>query len=252
MAIFRKIHTSFWSDPFIQDLDNDHRLFYLYLLTNEKTKQCGIYEISKKQMSFELGYSIDRVSKLLAYFIKLGKILYSETTKEVALKNWMKYNGSTSPKVVSCINSELKQVKDRVLIEYVNGMYTASQEEKEQEEEKEEEQTQEKDALILRVDGIEISYEDAFEQVWKAYNYSSTRQAGSKAKALAKWMKLRNDDILQIRNHLPKFIKSHVDAKKTEFFPDFVTYLNGRRFEDEKMPYATNQAKGDDFLNKFV
>ena len=140
MAIFRKIHTSFWSDPFIQDLDNDHRLFYLYLLTNERTKQCGIYEISKKQMSFELGYSIDKVSKLLAYFIKVGKILYSETTKEVALKNWMKYNGSTSPKVVSCIKSELCSVKDRVLIEYVNGMYTASQEEQEEEEEKEEEQ----------------------------------------------------------------------------------------------------------------
>ncbi len=140
MAIFRKIHTSFWSDPFIQDLDNDHRLFYLYLLTNERTKQCGIYEISKKQMAYELGYSIDKVSKLLAYFIKVGKILYSETTKEVALKNWMKYNGSTSPKVVSCIKSELYSVKDRVLIEYVNGMYTASQEEQEQEEEKEEEQ----------------------------------------------------------------------------------------------------------------
>lgn len=139
MAIFRKIHTSFWSDPFIQDLDNDHRLFYLYLLTNERTKQCGIYEISKKQMSFELGYTIDRVSKLLTYFIKNGKILYSESTKEIALKNWMKYNGSTSPKVASCIKSELCSVKDRVLIEYVNGMYTASQQEQEQEEEKEQE-----------------------------------------------------------------------------------------------------------------
>jgi hypothetical protein len=109
------------------------------LLTNERTKQCGIYEISKKQMAFELGYTIDRVSKLLAYFIKTGKILYSDTTKEVALKNWLKYNGSTSPKVASCIKSELCLVKDRVLIEYVNGMYTASQEEEEQEEEQEQE-----------------------------------------------------------------------------------------------------------------
>jgi len=88
-------------------------------------------------MAFELGYSIDRVSKLLSYFIKSGKILYSEDTKEIALKNWMKYNGSTSPKVVSCINSELSQIKDRVLIEYVNGMYTASQEEQEEEQEEE-------------------------------------------------------------------------------------------------------------------
>lgn len=135
MAIFRKIHTSFWSDTFIQDLDNDHKLFYLYLLTNERTKQCGIYEISKKQIAFELGYTIDRVSKLLQYFIKNDRILYSEDTKEIALKNWMKYNGSTSPKVVSCIKSEITQVKDTLLIEYVNGNYTLSQEEQEQEEE---------------------------------------------------------------------------------------------------------------------
>lgn len=137
MAIFRKIHTSFWSDTFIQDLDNDHKLFYLYLLTNERTKQCGIYEISKKQIAFELGYSIDRVSKLLQYFIKNDRILYSDNTKEIALKNWMKYNGSTSPKVVSCIKSEITQVKDTLLIEYVNGNYTLSQEEEEQEEEEE-------------------------------------------------------------------------------------------------------------------
>jgi hypothetical protein len=137
MAIFRKIHTSFWSDTFIQDLDNDHKLFYLYLLTNERTKQCGIYEISKKQISFDLGYSIDRVSKLLKYFVNSGRILYSESTKELAIKNWNKFNGSNSPKVLSCIKSELSNVKDRVLIEYVNGMYTSSQEEQEQEEEEE-------------------------------------------------------------------------------------------------------------------
>ena len=139
MAIFRKIHTSFWSDTFIQDLDNDQRLFYLYLLTNERTKQCGIYEISKKQMAFDLGYSIDRVSKLLKYFISTGKVLYNETTKEIAIKNWGKYNNSTSPKVLSCIKSELNDVKDRVLIEYINGMHTASQEEQEEEQEEEEE-----------------------------------------------------------------------------------------------------------------
>jgi uncharacterized phage protein (TIGR02220 family) len=139
MAIFRKIHTSFWSDTFIQDLDNDHKLFYLYLLTNERTKQCGIYEISKKQISFDLGYSIDRVSKLLKYFIDTNRIMYSEPTKELALRNWTKFNGSTSPKVVSCIKSELLNVKDRVLIEYVNGIYTASQQEQEEEQEEEQE-----------------------------------------------------------------------------------------------------------------
>ena len=134
MAIFRKIHTSFWSDSFISDLDKDKKLFYLYLLTNDRTKQCGIYEITKKQISYDTGYSIDTVSKQLEYFTKVNRIRYNESTNELAIRNWLKYNTSTSPKVKSCIDKEFSQVKDTVLIEYVNGMYTESQEEQEQEE----------------------------------------------------------------------------------------------------------------------
>lgn len=139
MAIFRKIHTTFWSDPFIQDLTIEQRYFYLYLLTNEYTKQCGIYEISKKQISFDTGYSIDRVSILLNFFIKTGKIKYNDSTKELALKNWLKYNASTSPKVKSCIGKEFALVKDRVLIEYLYSMDTHPQEEEEKEQEEEKE-----------------------------------------------------------------------------------------------------------------
>jgi hypothetical protein len=138
MAIFRKIHTSFWSDSFIQDLEKDQKLFYLYLLTNERTRQCGVYEITKKQISYDLGYTMDRVSILLEYFIKVGKIKYNNTTKELAIGNWLKYNNSTSPKVKSCIDKEFGYCKDTVLIEYVKSMDTLSQEEEEQEEEKEE------------------------------------------------------------------------------------------------------------------
>jgi len=138
MAIFRKIHTSFWSDSFIQDLEKDQKLFYLYLLTNERTRQCGVYEITKKQISYDLGYTMDRVSILLEYFIKAGKIKYNSTTKELAIGNWLKYNNSTSPKVKSCIDKEFGYCKDTVLIEYVKSMDTLSQEEEEQEEEKEE------------------------------------------------------------------------------------------------------------------
>lgn len=242
MAIFRKLHTSFWSDTFVQDLNNEQRLFYLYLLTNEKTKQCGIYEISKKQMCFDLGYSIDTVSKLLKYFIAKGKILYSEDTKEIAIKNWLKYNNSTSPKVVSCINSELCNVKYRVLIEYVNGIYTASQEEKEQEEEKEEEQEPEKERGIV-IDGETIDLNEAFEQVWKAYNGASTRQVGSKSDAKKKFLNLPKKDIEALRVNLPIFIKSLVAGGKADFFPNLTTYLNQKRYFDEKPPVADKVAE---------
>jgi hypothetical protein len=208
MAIFRKIHTSFWSDPFIQDLDNDHRLFYLYLLTNERTKQCGIYEISKKQMAFELGYTIDRVSKLLAYFIKTGKILYSDTTKEVALKNWLKYNGSTSPKVASCIKSELCLVKDRVLIEYVNGIYTASQEEEEQEEEQEQEKRFQKPTIEdVKTYMKEQGMNDISER-WMSHYESNGWLVGKNKmkdwKASVRTWKLNNLQTEEIKTNKPK------------------------------------------------
>lgn len=140
MAIFRKIHTSFWSDSFISELDNDHKLFYIYLMTNERTRQCGVYEITKRQIAFDLGYTIDRVSILLKYFINRNKIKYNEKTNEIALGNWLKYNGSTSPKVQSCINKEFSIVKDTLLIEYVKSMDTYTQEEQEEEQQQEEEQ----------------------------------------------------------------------------------------------------------------
>jgi hypothetical protein len=108
-----------------------------------------------------------------------------------------------------------------------------------------------KGAPFVLIDGEKIDLDEAFEQVWKVYNGSSARQTGSKAKAKEKWLKLNANEISLIRGHLPKFIRALVQAKKTEFFPDFVTYLNQRRFEDEKLPYQTNEQKGDDFLSQF-
>jgi len=119
MATFRKVHTKFWSDSFIQSLSPEKKFFYLYLLTNEGTRQCGIYEITKQRMSFDTGYTIDTVSILLNYFIELGKIKFNDQTNEIGIKNWALYNDSKSPKVQSCVNQELKLIKDKKLIEYL-------------------------------------------------------------------------------------------------------------------------------------
>ena len=138
MATFRKIHTQYWSDPFMQALTPEQKYFYLFLLTNDKTKQCGIYEITKRQICYDTGYNIDTVSKLLEYFIIGDKIRYNSSTNEIAIKNWKKYNDSASPKVQSCINQELKSVKDKTLIEYLYSMDTKSQENKNKIQEEEE------------------------------------------------------------------------------------------------------------------
>jgi hypothetical protein len=160
MAIFRKVHTQIWSDPFFSDLDSDKKIFYLYLLTNEKTKQCGVYEITKKHIAFDLGIKVETVDKLILYFTQVGKIKFSNETNEVAMKNWAKYNYSSSPKVVTCIESELKLVKNRVLIEYIYSIDTVSQEEEEEEQEKEEGKLSKKDVdkFLLWFNNTKLKY----------------------------------------------------------------------------------------------
>jgi hypothetical protein len=126
MATYRKLHTTFWTDPFVEDLSQEQKLFYLYLITNTKTKQSGIYEITKKYIAYETGFGIKEVTELLQFFVEKGKVLYSETTNEIAITNWTKHNQSASPKVLECILKDLKDVKDITLIkelyneEYVN------------------------------------------------------------------------------------------------------------------------------------
>lgn len=145
MAIFRKIHVTFWSDSFVSNLTEKEKLFYLYLLTNERTTQIGIYEITKKQIAFDLGYSINSVSDYLKLFQNHGKIMYNETTCEIAIKNWNKYNHNPSIKVKVLVNKELDKVKDKLLIDYLYSINTVSIPNPQEEEEQEEEQDKDKE-----------------------------------------------------------------------------------------------------------
>jgi len=90
-----------------------------------------------------------------------------------------------------------------------------------------------------------------FEEVWQFYSKSTTRQVGSKKDARLKFMRLKSNEIEALRVHLPKFVKNHVEAKKTDYLPNLTTYLNKRSYEDEKMPYPSVGNKLEDYLNQF-
>ena len=126
MAKYRHVHTTFWNDPLILDLTPEQKYFYLYLMTNDKVKQCGIYEISLRQIAYQTGYNKDTILNLLDFFEKLKKIVYSPETNEILLLNFLKYNSSKSPKVIKCIDDELKKVKNPKLIDLLNGINTVS------------------------------------------------------------------------------------------------------------------------------
>lgn len=114
MAIFRNVQISFWTDIKVtDDFTPEDRYFYLYLITNPHTTLCGCYEISKKQMALELGYSIDTIDNLIKRFSEVhGLIKYSAQTKEILLLNWHKYNWTKSPNVLKALEKEIPKIKE--------------------------------------------------------------------------------------------------------------------------------------------
>jgi len=122
MSVKRIVDTKFWNDDKVIDyFSPEDKLFMLYLMTNPHTTQLGIYAINEKIMAFELGYSSDTISVLLERFENKYKLIkYSKATKEIAIKNYLKYSIVKGGKPVEdLLTREIKQVKDKDLIKFV-------------------------------------------------------------------------------------------------------------------------------------
>ncbi|MEF3306660.1 hypothetical protein [Paenibacillus sp. GYB003] len=140
MAIYRQVHLSFWQDGFVLTLPPDEKYFYLYLMTNSKTTQCGIYELPLRVIELETGFDAQKVFELIHKFVGYRKIMYNEETREIMLLNWIKHNMSNSPKVKTRVKKELSDVKHipyvkefyRLCIKYGYSIDTQTQKEEEQ------------------------------------------------------------------------------------------------------------------------
>lgn len=130
MAIFRNVQMSFWTDTKVVDeFTPEDKYFYLYLFTNPHTNLCGCYEISKTQMSTELGYTKESIEGLINRFCSVHKVsIYDRTTKEMLLLNWHKYNWTKSPDFHKALFREIESVKNaefkRFLRELADGVET--------------------------------------------------------------------------------------------------------------------------------
>lgn len=119
VAKYRQLHTEFWNDGFVLDLTPEEKYFYLYLMTNPHTAQCGIYELPKRIIETHTGYSRETIDKLLSRFTEYKKIYYCDETKEIMIINWLKFNQPSSPNAVKCVNKELKGVKNKEFLNYI-------------------------------------------------------------------------------------------------------------------------------------
>lgn len=125
MAKYRQIYIEFWQDGFVLDLTPEEKYFYLYLMTNSKATQCGIYELPKRIIETETGYNRESVEKFLKRFEEYGKIKYNDQNREIMVVNWIKYNWINSVKVLSLVDKELKSIKTE---EFIKTFHTKCKE----------------------------------------------------------------------------------------------------------------------------
>jgi len=115
----RIVDTNFWTDmSVIDNYSVEDKYFSLYLMTNGKTTQVGIYSLPKKVISFETGYTSDVIQVLIDRFSKqYGKIIYSEATQEITVLHSLQYTILKGGKPVSdLMERELTRIKDGSLI----------------------------------------------------------------------------------------------------------------------------------------
>ena len=111
MAKQRMISTRFWSDSFIVNLDIIERYVFLYLLTNEHTNMCGIYELPARVMSRETGIDEKELDRLLENRFQ-EKVFYVDGW--VYIKNFSK-NQSSNTNMKKGAERELEEVPKNII-----------------------------------------------------------------------------------------------------------------------------------------
>ena len=172
------------------------------------------------------------------------------TTTHLTVCNYDTYQderNADETQVKRKLNASENQTKtERTSNETQTTTREEEQELKEEQTNKEEQQEQEVGVVVKNSNLLEI-----FNECWKVYCSFADKQPGSKSKAREKFVKMTPEQLETLRGHLPKFLMNHQRAKKIEYLPHFVTYLNQKRYEDEKMPYPDKVAEFENNLNNW-
>lgn len=124
MAIYRNVQLSFWTDNKVtDDFTPEDKYFYIYLLTNPQTNICGCYEVSWSQLTFQTGYNKDTVSRLLDRFQNIHNVIkFNNSTKEILILNWYKYNWSKSEDTLKGVLKVAEHIKCKEFKKYIYGV----------------------------------------------------------------------------------------------------------------------------------
>lgn len=267
MATYRQVHISFWQDPYIEDLSAKEKYFYLYLMTNSKTRQCGCYEISMKLIKYETGLTQQEIDQYITKLSFGNKIRYNEPNQEFLLLNWLKHNSFKSPKVFTCIAKELENIKtdefiqyihsfangdvciDRLLIDYKESIDTQAQKEEEKEKQKEEEYKKnvENFEMIFSTFSKSSGKADALKHYLKLLKQYTHEQLLSAAKSYSLTQQSKGEFSYQVNNFFGQkaYFKDYLEVEKDSTLDEHgvPTWFTYTPTEKNITQHAFNQAR---------
>ena len=106
MARYSKIYNSIWSDPEFEELENEGKLLYMYLLTCPIGSSAGYFRLPVKQVAIDLDMTKAKALELLTS--NKGLWEYDEDTNQVFIRNYLKYNKLGGAKQMSNLNLQVK------------------------------------------------------------------------------------------------------------------------------------------------
>ena len=119
MSVKRVVDTSLWSNVrLVNEFSAEDKYFMLYILTNQYVRQCGIYKLPKRIISFEMGYTVEAIECILDRFQNAYKIIaYDHGTNEIAILSYLKHAIVKGGKpVYDCLEKDYSDVVNKDLI----------------------------------------------------------------------------------------------------------------------------------------
>ena len=109
MAKVRPILIQIWEDPDFQEFSIQEKLIFIFIFTNDKVTQSGVYQLTYKDVFDKTGVSKVEVKKaILETFSR--KVVYDPKNSLIWVKNYLRHN-STSKNPCNVMRSVLNSYK---------------------------------------------------------------------------------------------------------------------------------------------
>ena len=92
MGNYNPIYRSLWSNQRFASLNAFEKLVFLYLLTNEKTQQTGIYQVLLKQIACDCNLDLKTVTDAVQSLIDKSLITYWENESLIYIQKFFKFS----------------------------------------------------------------------------------------------------------------------------------------------------------------